>query len=232
MTSSELTVRAILVDMDGTVVDSNAVVESNWADIADEFGLDVEEVLKFSHGRPAPATLAHFIPEMPLEERLRRNFLLLADEVEKGHLVKEVPGAGVLLKRLEQLAAPWALVTSATEELARVRFEHSGLPWPEVAVPVERIQHGKPNPEGYLLAASELGIATTDLVIFEDAPAGIQAALRSGASVIVVDGSGPLDVSRLEDDEHLAGQIVAQVPDLESITVEATDDPEVFRITW
>ena len=232
MTRSELDVRAILVDMDGTVVDSHSVVESSWGEIADEFGLDLTELLKFSHGRPAPATFAHFVPEMSVEERERRNVLLLAGEVQKAHLVHEVPGASAFLNRLEELAAPWGVVTSATEELARVRFAHAGLPWPAVSVPVERIEQGKPSPEGYLLAASELRISASDLVIFEDAPAGIRAALRSGASVIVVDASGPLDVSRLEDDQHLAGQIVAQVPDLDAIAVECADVPGVFRISW
>lgn len=69
-------------------------------------------------------------------------------------------------------------------------------------------------------------------MIFEDAPAGIRAALRSGASVVVVDRSGPFETSRLEEDEHLAPQIIAQIPDLESVTVEVADDPAAFRVAW
>ncbi len=46
-----LVVRAVLFDMDGTLVDSTAVVEAVWAGFADRFGLDLAEVLATAHGR-------------------------------------------------------------------------------------------------------------------------------------------------------------------------------------
>ncbi len=47
---SVLSVRAVLFDMDGTLVDSTAVVEQVWLEFAERYGLDFEEILRTSHG--------------------------------------------------------------------------------------------------------------------------------------------------------------------------------------
>lgn len=51
--------------MDGTLVDSTAVVEELWIEFAHEFGLSPDEVVRFSHGRPSAATYKHFVPTFP-----------------------------------------------------------------------------------------------------------------------------------------------------------------------
>ncbi|HZQ54783.1 MAG TPA: HAD family hydrolase [Bryobacteraceae bacterium] len=58
----KLTCRAVLFDMDGTLVDSTRVVERAWPmGVTD--GIPLEAVLSFSHGRPTIATMEHFLPE-------------------------------------------------------------------------------------------------------------------------------------------------------------------------
>jgi sugar-phosphatase len=52
---------------------------------------------------------------------------------------------------------------------------------------------GKPDPEPYLLAATRLGVAPADCLVFEDAPAGIESALRAGCTVVQVGGKRLLD---------------------------------------
>ena len=88
------------------------------------------------------------------------------------------------------------------------------------------------HPEGYLMAAAALGVAAEDCVVFEDAPAGIRAGLASGAKVLVVDGNSPLDPARLGSDSHLEGNIVGQVPNLDSMRIARADKPGLFQITW
>jgi sugar-phosphatase len=55
---------------------------------------------------------------------------------------------------------------------------------PEVLVTPERLSRGKPDPEGYLLAARALGAPPADCVVFEDAPAGIEAGRAAGMHVV------------------------------------------------
>lgn len=231
MTSS-LEMRGVLIDMDGTAVDSNAIVEQSWAEVAQEFGLDLETLLAFSHGRPSTETFAKFIPSMEEEEIQERHQAMLDREHALAHLVVPILGADSFLLSLDDLGVPWALVTSAPRSLARARFTHAELPWPAVSVPVDDIVEGKPHPEGYLKAAAALGVSAEDCVVFEDAPAGIRAGLASGAKVIVVDGSGPLNPARLGSDRGLGGNIVGQVPNLTSMRVGATETPGLFELTW
>lgn len=230
--AQSIEVRGVLIDMDGTAVDSNAIVEQSWAEFAEEFGLDLETVLAFSHGRPSTETFAKFVPSMGEAEIQGRHQAMLKREYSLAHLVVPILGADSFLLALDDLGVPWALVTSAPRSLAKARFTHAKLPWPAVNVPVDDIVEGKPHPEGYLKAAAALGVPADECVVFEDAPAGIRAGLNSGASVVVVDPGEPLDLSLLGKDRGKAGQIVAQVPNLESFRVEKSGEEGVFTLTW
>jgi sugar-phosphatase len=70
-------------------------------------------------------------------------------------------------------------VTSGTRAIATHRLRHTGLPVPDVMVCAEDVRAGKPDPEGYLLAAARLGHDPAACVVIEDAPPGIEAA-RAG----------------------------------------------------
>jgi sugar-phosphatase len=60
-----LTARAVLFDMDGTLVDSTAIVERVWTEFAGRYGLDIAEILRTSHGVQALDTVRRFAPEGP-----------------------------------------------------------------------------------------------------------------------------------------------------------------------
>lgn len=181
--STALRASAVLFDMDGTLVDSTAAVESLWADFAVEYSLDIAELLDFSHGRQTLDTLRRFLPHGP-KELAALAAGLEAQEVANTEGIVEVPGAATFLESLGQ--TPYAVVTSAGRALAVSRLRAAGLPVPEVLIAAEDVLAGKPSPEGYLLAASALGVDISDCIVFEDAPAGLQAAVNSGAQTIVV----------------------------------------------
>jgi mannitol-1-/sugar-/sorbitol-6-phosphatase len=77
-------------------------------------------------------------------------------------------------------------------------LEAAGLPTPAVFVTGEDVERGKPAPDCFLLAAKRPGQKIEDCLVFEDAPAGIQAAEAAGAALVVVTAahSGSLDTSR------------------------------------
>jgi sugar-phosphatase len=206
MPSLELTASAALFDMDGTLVDSTAVVEAVWRDFCREYGVDPEVLVPWSHGRRTSDTVRHFLPDAT-EEDLAATIADFEGR-EQGSMtgVVEVPGARGLLTTLD---IPWAVVTSAPRELAVRRMVAAGLPVPEVLVPADEIEHGKPDPEGYLRAAELLGFEPAECVAFEDAEPGLRAALDSGARVVVV---GALESAYAEG--------LARVPDLRSVRLE------------
>jgi sugar-phosphatase len=205
----ELTASAALFDMDGTLVDSHAVVEAIWRDFCREHGVDEAVLVPWSHGRRTPDTVRHFLPDAPADQVAA----IVADleSREEGTMtgVVEIPGARALLEGIE---VPWAVVTSAPRALAVRRMVAAGLPVPEVLVPADEIDRGKPHPDGYVRAAELLGVAPGDCVAFEDAEPGIRSALDSGARVVVV---GHLDAP--------AGAGLARVPDLTRVTVRRPD---------
>ncbi|MEU8520167.1 HAD-IA family hydrolase [Streptomyces sp. NBC_01216] len=185
-TPATLTARALLLDMDGTLVNSDAVVERCWRRWAVRHGLDPEQALKVVHGRQGYATMAVLLPERPMEENHADNKVMLAEETADLDGVVPVPGAPAFMAALAAL--PHALVTSADTALADARMDAAGLPMPEIRVTAECVGASKPDPEGFLKGAAELGFAAEDCVVFEDSEAGIQAGRAAGMRVV---GVGP-----------------------------------------
>ncbi|WP_371479732.1 HAD-IA family hydrolase [Kitasatospora sp. NBC_00315] len=183
---TELSARALLLDMDGTLVDSDAVVERCWRRWAAEHGLDGDAAMRVVHGRQGHLSMAILLPERPMERNIEENRLMLAEETADTDGVVPVPGAPAFLAALGGL--PHALVTSASDALARVRMGAAGLPLPAVMITAESVGAGKPDPEGFLKGAAALGFAPADCLAFEDSEAGIAAALAAGMQVV---GIGP-----------------------------------------
>ncbi|MBE3014679.1 HAD-IA family hydrolase [Microbispora sp. NEAU-D428] len=181
-TPTSVVAAALLFDMDGTLVDSTAVVERTWRSFATRHGLDLARILAVSHGRRTEETVAEFAPAgVDVEAEAAR---LSAQEVADTEGIIAVPGAATLLASLPE--GSWALVTSAGRALAEARMGAAGLPVPSVVISAEDVTAGKPSPEGYLAAAGRLAAAPEHTVVFEDAEAGLLAARASGARTVVV----------------------------------------------
>lgn len=208
-----LTARALLLDMDGTLVNSDAVVERIWRRWAAAQGLDGDEVMSVVHGRQGHASMALLLPERPVEENLADNARMLAAETADMDGVIEVPGATAFLAALT--GAPHALVTSADVALSTARMAAAGLPLPEVRVTAESVGASKPDPEGFLKGAAELGIDPADCVVFEDSGAGIAAGRAAGMRVV---GIGPRAAQHGPD---------ATVRDLTEVAVAVLPDGRV-----
>lgn len=177
---------AILFDMDGTLVDSSAVVERVWTDWAMANDLDPAEVLEVVHGRQGHESMAILLPERATEQNLADNRAMLARETAELDGIVEIFGAASLLNSLTD--APHALVTSATLPLATARMNAAGLVVPGVVVTAENVSASKPDPEGFLAAAHALGVPPEECVVFEDSGAGIEAARAAGMRVVGVGG--------------------------------------------
>ncbi|HEY3012894.1 MAG TPA: HAD-IA family hydrolase [Gemmatimonadales bacterium] len=171
--------RAVLFDLDGVLVDSTAYIEGQWRRWAVSKGLRAEPFLEVCHGRRALETIRLAAPHLDAEAEVAA---FKPDESDYCELIAPLPGT----VRLLQLLPPesWAVATSGPRVTAIERLRLAGLPVPSVLVCAEDVIHGKPSPDVYLLAAASLGVAPSECVVIEDAPAGIEAARAAGMGVI------------------------------------------------
>lgn len=207
--------RAVLLDMDGTLVDSTSVVERLWLAWAEPHGIDPATVLRVVHGRQGHQSMAIMLPERDHAINLRENEMMLANESSDVEGVVAIPGADVLLDALAPF--PHAVVTSANIALMTARMQAAGLTVPDLAVTAESVSASKPDPEGFLLGARLLGIDPAECIVFEDSGAGIQAGLAAGMRVI---GVGP---------HAAAHQPTVTVDDLTQVSIAPT--AEGFALT-
>jgi sugar-phosphatase len=204
--------QAAVFDLDGTLIDSETRSHASWRHVfatmgvpSDEGlirsfvgrrGVDVHGLLKGRFPEHDPAQLmaaasAHFHgPHQPP--------------------LGPLPGAVELVRQIHAYGVPLALVTSAGRRYAEAGLVELGvrsLFW--VVVAAEDVLVGKPDPQGYLAAASALGVAPADCVVFEDAVAGVQAAQAAGMYCVAVATTHPA--------ADLAGADLI-VPDLSGVT--------------
>jgi sugar-phosphatase len=197
-----LSCKAILFDMDGTLVDSTACVEAIWERWARKHGIDLYHLLQISHGRRTVDTLKDVAPHLDVESEARA---LEQEELTAREGIAAVGGASQLLRRLKE--HQWAVVTSASRALATVRLQCAGLPVPPFLISADDVSRGKPDPEGYLKAADCLGVPYDRCVVVEDTPAGILAGRNAGMTVLAL--------STTFAPEHLLGALCA--PDFKQV---------------
>jgi len=182
---------AVILDVDGTLVDSTPAVERVWRAWSAEYGIDAETVLRGAHGRRSEDTIRELVEPAQVEGAVRRQQVL---ELEDLSDVRALPGALDLVSRLA--AHPtlrWALATSLNSRLVTARMAAAALPLPATVVTSELVVNGKPDPECYLLAGRELGVSLQECVVVEDSPSGVIAAKAAGGTVIAVTNTFPAE---------------------------------------
>jgi len=200
---------ALLLDLDGVLIDSTPAVSRVWRRWALEHGFDPEQVVKMAHGRPSRRTISDFLPQADVQKEDR---IVERMEIEDLKGVVALPGARELLHTLPP--DRWTIATSCTRALAHVRLSAAGLPIPATMVTSSDVRVGKPDPEPYLRAAANLSLAASDCVVVEDVPAGIRAGKAAGARVIAFTTTMALDELQGAGPDWIlrdCGQIAASV---------------------
>jgi HAD superfamily hydrolase (TIGR01549 family) len=171
---------AVLVDMDGVLIDTQQSILAFWQRLAAEFHIQIttEDIDEHISGRSAQHTITTLLPQ--LEEHKRQSIYRALHDYEASLQYQEVDGATYLLKELQHYHIPVALVTGASRWKVKVVVEQLGLdPFFTTLVTGDDVQESKPAPESYLLAAHHLGREPQTCLVFEDAVNGVLAALAA-----------------------------------------------------
>jgi len=215
-------VRAVIFDMDGTLLDTEAEHRRTMAEAAAALGWPFSEALQLAmvgiHRDANQVMLAeHFGADFPLEQFYADSDLLFEAALEAAVPVR--PGVESTLARLASAGVPMAIATSTEAPHACRRLEKAGLlDYFDIVVTRNDVDRPKPHPEPYLLAARRLGVAVTDAVAVEDSYAGVRSAAAAGiATVMVPDLLPPTDAER--------GLVAAVLPSLHDLAALILHDP-------
>jgi HAD superfamily hydrolase (TIGR01509 family) len=189
--------RAVIFDIDGTIVDNMHLHAEAFAVFVERHGLPpltTEDRARLDGRRNSEIFPILFKRAVPRDEWLEYEHEKegLYRELSRGRL-SPMNGLHRLIDRLKAEAIPVALATSApklnvTHTLAELDLA-GAFP---IIVRGDEVARGKPAPDVFIEAARRLGIAAADCLVFEDAPMGIEAAQAAGMRVVALTTSFPL----------------------------------------
>lgn len=183
-------IRAVIFDMDGTLIDTEAAHRRAFAETGLALGWPMSDDLLLSmvgiHRDENERMLArHMGPDFPLARFYADSDALFEAAVAAGIPLR--PGADLLLEHLAQAGIPMALATSTAAPYAQQRLERSGLlHYFDVIVTRSDVDRPKPHPEPYLLSAQRLGVDPAQIVAVEDSHAGVRSATAAGIATVMV----------------------------------------------
>ena len=179
--------KAVVFDLDGTLIDSEALVREAYFTTSGQFGVALSDaqflsLIGLNRDDNDVQLRGYFGADFPLEDFHTANRAFLLQRV-----APLKPGAHELMDALDAMEAPYALATS------------SGPPWVERHFTAHRLAdrfkavitradcaNGKPHPEPYLKASAALGAAPGDVLALEDSHAGVRSAHAAGCMTIMI----------------------------------------------
>jgi HAD superfamily hydrolase (TIGR01509 family) len=213
---STITVKAIIFDMDGVIVDSEPRHERAFVEIAREIGYE-DVGLKFADyiGRSDNELWIDFVakhkPKQSVDELLemKRQRVIEIIRAERPLFNGLVP----LVRKLAQcyrLAVASGSERAVIEEVLNLEALHRFF---QVVVSGSEVSRGKPAPDIFLRTAKLLGVLPKDCCVIEDSKPGVAAAMAAGMKVIAITNTHPAD-----ELQH-ATRVVGSYSDIEELLV-------------
>jgi beta-phosphoglucomutase len=185
--------KACIFDLDGVIVDTAHYHFLAWKRLADELGIrftveDNERLKGVSRMQSMEILLGLgnvALSQHDKETLANKKNTWFVDYVERMMPEEIYPGVKALLEQLRKQGIKTGLASSSKNAKTVIQRLHIESYF-DVVVDGTMVVHSKPDPEIFLLAASKLGVASKDCVVFEDAEAGVEAALAAGMKCVGV----------------------------------------------
>jgi HAD superfamily hydrolase (TIGR01509 family) len=183
-------IKALLFDLDGTLIDSMPHHHEAWVQWHARRGVEMAagDFFAATAGRSNAEILLDMYPQNSVDEHT-----VMADEKEAiyrefaANSLELIKGAQDFVERARAAGLRMAVCTASTVPNMALAFERYGIDrWVETVVSPADGLRGKPHPDIFLEAARRLGIATEECVVFEDAPLGVEGARRAGMKAVAL----------------------------------------------
>ncbi len=188
------TIRAIIFDLDGVIVDTNPAIESFWKSWTDKEGITLTEPLmrEWVHGRKVTDTLSGLFAHVTDErkEEIRESAYLFDQSMNPD----AITGVVNFINSLSLLQLPVGIVTSSHHSrmwdmLEKLSIENQFTHF----VTAHDVTRGKPHPEPYLTMSGKMDIPASHCLVFEDAISGIQSATAAGMHSIGIGNNAAMN---------------------------------------
>jgi HAD superfamily hydrolase (TIGR01509 family) len=209
-------IEGVIFDMDGVLIDSHPVHRIAWRRFLTSVGKHVtDEQLNFIlEGRRRDEILQYFLgdlPEVTIVEYGRRKEDFFQENFKD---IKLIPGLKGFLEELRLAGVKTAIATSASSYRTRKTLQLLNLEDKFAAVITgDDVTVGKPDPAVYRLAAEQLHLRSSQILVLEDAPSGVQAAKAAGMRCVGVTSNGRAEALRRAGADHI-------IPDFVDLSTE------------
>ncbi len=181
--------KGAIFDHDGLMFDTEKVWQANWKLVADEMGITLPEEFKKEicgssgqHMLDVIQKYYHVEDGTSIRNRVRQGVF---DDEAKHIDMKE--GLLDILEMFKRHDVKMAVASSSQKEMIVRNLKNANVEdYFEVVVSGQEVEHGKPSPDIFLLAAERLGLDAKDCYVFEDAYNGVQAGVASSAKTIMI----------------------------------------------
>lgn len=186
----DFSVKAVIFDMDGTLLDTEHLFVDYWMKAGRLCGWPFERrhglLLRSCFAPVAAKVMTGFFGPEYDHNAVRNKRKELMQDVLHGP-IQPKPGAVELLSWLNEQGIPTACATASDIPRAADNLERAGLrPYIQHILSAQNARHGKPYPDVFLSACAQLNLSPEECLVVEDAPNGIIAAFSAGCPVVMV----------------------------------------------